>query len=102
MKETRLIFDVEDIVSIRYTCPQSDCRGEIVRRLDSQKHVGNGCPFCGGEFWPARRWPNGPGDPPERTIFDNLKALTGVADDRCRVRFEMRTGSGNVYHEEKP
>ena len=45
-KEIRLIFDIGEIIGVRYQCLKPTCQGEILYRLDGNRAVNNQCPAC--------------------------------------------------------
>ena len=45
-KEIRLIFDIGEIIGVRYQCLKPTCQGEILYRLDGDRAVNNRCPAC--------------------------------------------------------
>ena len=49
VKETRIIFDLADIVSIRFVCVQ--CSGEVVHYLDNAvRQLPKQCPVCNASW----------------------------------------------------
>ena len=44
-KETRIVFSLEDLVSVRFQC--SKCQGELVQRFDGRHwRLPTSCPLC--------------------------------------------------------
>ncbi len=45
VKETRVVFDLTDIVSVRFVC--AECFGEVVHHIDDKvKRIPDRCPAC--------------------------------------------------------
>lgn len=85
VKETRIIFDVNDVVKIRIVCTQ--CKAEAVypgRSNDSKTTLALNCPGCGAT------WAAAPGCVhPVRQLFDILRTIKTPDDHNMKLRFEI-------------
>ena len=80
VKQTRIIFELGDIVAIRIQC--TECKGEILIRLDADHHhVPERCPHC---------------DDPWRTLTHIQSAITQLRnalkyeqDNSVKMRIEL-------------
>lgn len=67
VKETRITFEVKDILAFRVKCKK--CLNEVTLRLDSDKGIPDSCPMCNQD-----RWASGSG------AYGLLTALRSVLD----------------------
>ena len=49
VKQTRVIFEVKDVLAIRVEC--KNCANEIALRLNSDKSIPDDCPMCRCSQW---------------------------------------------------
>ena len=64
VKETRILFGIDDIVALRIGC--SKCKGEIVIKLDSGVRIPEVCPQC------DERWSDGR----SRIVAESVKVMS--------------------------
>ena len=50
VKETRIIFEVGDLVALRYQCGGEACNQEMLFRLDNGGNLPFQCPACGKQW----------------------------------------------------
>ena len=82
-KETRIVFGLNDLVSVRFQC--SKCQGEVVQRFDGRHwRLPLACPWC-LDSWDERD--------SRRTELDELllmmRNLTDQPDSNISLRFEL-------------
>ena len=53
VKETRIIFEVKDILAFRVQCKNPKCGNEVLLRLASTKSLPDSCPMCKEQRWLA-------------------------------------------------
>ena len=83
MKERRIIFDLNDIVSIRVKCVK--CKGEAVLDLSegTTQYLRDGCPVCNGNWFNPR-------DEPPEAILVRLISGHRIEDEKSiRLLFEL-------------
>ena len=44
-KETRIVFGIEDLVTVRFQCGK--CKGEVTQNLNAPEPMPQRCPLCG-------------------------------------------------------
>lgn len=85
-QETKIVFDLSDIVHVRIECKEASCGGELLVPLKTDDLVflpEDCCPYC------KRPW-NGSGQRrPEFGFITALRSLAGVKDSPFRLKFEM-------------
>ena len=82
-KETRIVFGLNDLVSVRLQC--SKCQGEVVQRFDGRHwRLPTSCPLC------LARWDERDS---RRTELDELllmmRNLCDRPDSNISLRFEL-------------
>ncbi len=82
-KETRIVFGLNDLVSVRFQC--SKCQGEVVQRFDGRHwRLPLACPLC-LDSWDERD--------SRRTELDELllmmRNLSDRPDPHISLRFEL-------------
>ena len=45
VKETRIVFGIEDLVTVRFQCHK--CKGEVAQDIRAPESMPNQCPLCG-------------------------------------------------------
>ena len=45
VKETRIIFGIKDLVTVRFQCGK--CKGEVAQKLNASESMPDRCPLCG-------------------------------------------------------
>ena len=83
MKERRIIFDLNDIVSIRAKCVK--CKGEVVLDLSegTTQYLPNGCSACNGN------WFNPRDEPPEAALVRLISGHRIEDEKSIRLLFEL-------------
>jgi len=51
VKEKRIIFEVNDLVALRYQCGSKDCSQEMLLRLDNGGSIPYQCPSCRRQWY---------------------------------------------------
>ena len=86
VKETRIIFEVGDLVALRYQCGGEACNQEMLFRLDNGGSLPFQCPSCG------RQWHNpGPQANPNPYLLELLRLLknTNGSSPPVKIKFEL-------------
>ena len=82
VKQTRIIFGVGDIISVRIQC--KGCQGEVICPLDEKSHPPNICPCCGVSW----RGPN-TNDFVDAPLIDELRKTLRYSASPVNLLFEM-------------
>ena len=83
VKETRIVFEIGDVVKVTLKCTGQDCGGEISDTLDKLVRLTQ-CPLC-GDLW------EDPG-PSSSSVLQALRALRELLRDQSPsrvIRFEI-------------
>ena len=85
-KERRIIFDLNDIVSIRVKCIK--CGTEIVLDMTGgrEQYLPSGCSFCN------RNWVNDRKESREAALVRLISGHRETEDDAIRLLFELNDG----------
>lgn len=92
-QETRIVFDLSDIVNIRLVCANPECGGETMCPLGSKYQIPEKCPYC------PERWITNGSDTPEAKLVKAMRHVQLQSNPPVELRFEMRL-PGN--REERP
>ena len=82
VKETRIVFALDDIVGIRFLCPQ--CSGAMTQKLDASERLPDYCPSC------KHPWSKEPGIKSSDQVF--LEALRHYLEQdvfHVQLQFEL-------------
>ena len=82
-KEKRIIFDLNDLVSIRVKCIK--CKGETILDLRKRttQYLPNGCSVCNST------WSNPRDEPPEATLVELISGHRIENEKSIRLLFEL-------------
>ncbi len=82
-KETRIVFSLEDLVSVRFQC--SKCQGEVVQRFDGRHwRLPTSCPLC-DDSWNERDSRR----PELDELLLEMRNLSDRPDPKISLRFEL-------------
>ena len=82
-KETRIVFGLNDLVSVRFQC--SKCQGEVVQRFDGRHwRLPTSCPLC------LDSWDERDSRRPELDeLLLTMRNLCDRPDTKISLRFEL-------------
>ena len=83
MLEKKIVFELEDIKSIRAVCPNAECQSEISRPPENAYKFPAACPHCRIEW----------AKPDEHDLLGAIsKVLARQPNGRVRLKFEIEVG----------
>ena len=92
-KEIRLVFDIKDVIGVRYQCLKPTCQGEILYKLNGNWGVNSRCPTCRTEWFATPTIPpSGPVEPRAyllQVLRDIVRQDQDGAPPLFRARSEM-------------
>ena len=81
VKQTRIIFGIDDIVNVRVQCRK--CRGEIICPLQRECNVPSQCPYC------ETSWRKNGGGFADDELIRQLRLSLRYADGPVNLSFEI-------------
>ena len=87
VKETRIVFGIEDIVAFKFKC--DSCKGEIQAELERLRWLSK-CPLCDAP-WEL----NEHSTSAVKDVLDALKRLTRAPNPSRAIRFEIEGSEEN-------
>jgi len=82
-QESKIVFDLSDIVNIRLVCANPGCRGGTMCPLDADYKIPGSCPYCGDS------WERNGSDTPEKQLVAALRRVRNLDGPPVLMKFEM-------------
>ncbi len=83
MKESKIVFGLDDIQAVRYRCGWDDCKAEVVRPLNECTKPIKMCPSCN------RNWTNGEAYSETHELLQAMQTVLVQRRNPVRLRFEL-------------